>query len=266
VSGSRSRWAFVGLLALGCLVTACLASAREISTSSSVGAAGGSAQSRTWSVVALGDSVPRGTNCGCTPYPALTAEWLATHTGETVKATNDSVAGATTSLVLGQLDRSDVSAHLRAADVVEIEIGANDVSYSQLCGVRTACYASRIPTVRTNIATIVARVRKLTVGHRVLIVLLDYWSVWLGGQYAAAQGTAYVSAAEQMTDEVNTVIKSTAAASGSAYLDLRAAFKGPSYTWDETRYLAGDGDHPNKAGHKRIATATHAIFKRALHI
>jgi hypothetical protein len=58
-----------------------------------------------------------------------------------------------------------------------------------------------------------------------LIVLLDYWSVWLGGAYAAAKGDAYVAAAEEVTDRVNTVIKSTAAESGSAYVDLRAAFK-----------------------------------------
>ena len=37
-----------------------------------------------------------------------------------------------------------------------------------------------------------------------------------------------------MTDEVNAVIKSTATKSGSAYVDLRAAFKGPDYAYDET--------------------------------
>ena len=54
------------------------------------------------------------------------------------------------------------------------------------------------------------RVHELTSGHKVLVVLLDYWSVWLGGQYAAAQGDAYVDAAAQVTDDVNTAIKSTA--------------------------------------------------------
>ena len=86
-----------------------------------------------------------------------------------------------------------------------------------------------------------------------LVVLLDYWSVWLGGQYAAAQGDAYVTAAATVTDQVNTAIKTTALATNSAYVDLRTAFKGPDHTYDETHYLAPDGDHPNAAGHRQIA-------------
>jgi lysophospholipase L1-like esterase len=96
-------------------------------------------------------------------------------------------------------------------------------------------------------------------------VLLDYWSVWLGGKYAAAKGEAYVDAAARVTDDVNDVIKSTAAKSGSAYVDLRAAFKGPDYSFDETHYLSSDGDHPNAAGHERIASAAEAVIEPALH-
>jgi acyl-CoA thioesterase I len=88
----------------------------------------------------------------------------------------------------------------------------------------------------------------------------------LGGQYATAKGDAYVAAAAEMTHKVNAVIKATAAASRSAYVDLRAAFKGPSYTYDETHYLSNDGDHPNKAGHEKIATTTQAVIEKALHI
>ena len=89
------------------------------------------------------------------------------------------------------------------------------------------------PTIQTNLDAIVARVHGLTSGHKVLVVLLDYWSVWLGGQYPAAkQGAAYVAAAAEVTDDVNTVIKTTAGKTGSAYVDLRAAFKGPDYAYD----------------------------------
>ena len=35
-----------------------------------------------WSVVALGDSVPRGTNCDCEPFPPLTAHRLTAGTGD----------------------------------------------------------------------------------------------------------------------------------------------------------------------------------------
>jgi lysophospholipase L1-like esterase len=241
----------IGLIALSLAVTAC---------SSSHG-------SRTWSIVALGDSVPRGTNCDCTPYPPLTADGLTAKRGQTVTATNDSVAGFTTSNVLQQLESDGkVVDNVRKADAVEVEVGANDVAYTKSCGTAVDCYAPRVPAIEKNLAAIVSRVRHLTSGHQVLVVLLDYWSVWLGGQYAAEKGEAYVAAAEDMTDKVNAAIKSTAADSSSAYVDLRAAFKGPDYAYDETHYLSSDGDHPNAAGHKQIAAVTQAVIEKALHI
>lgn len=180
---------------------------------------------------------------------------------------NDSVAGATSSDVLRQLKSDgDARRDVAAAEVVEIEVGANDVGYSKACGTRVACYAPRIPAVRKNLTAIVRRVHTLRAGRKVLVVLLDYWNVWLGGRYAAAKGEAYVDAAEQVTDQVNRVIRSTAARSRSAYVDLRAAFKGPNYAYDETRYLSNDGDHPNAAGHRRIAAAAEAVIEKALHI
>jgi acyl-CoA thioesterase I len=175
--------------------------------------------------------------------------------GIPVTATNDAVGGYTTSDVLSQLDDPNVDSHVAKADVVELEVGANDVGYSASCGSSVSCYAPKIPTIQQNLDAIIAKVQGLTQGRHFLLVLLDYWSVWLGGQYAQAQGTAYVDAAAEVTDQVNQVIKDAAARTGAAYVDLRAAFKGPDYTYDETHYLAPDGDHPNAAGHQQIATA-----------
>ncbi|BFU45720.1 hypothetical protein KRMM14A1004_39570 [Krasilnikovia sp. MM14-A1004] len=219
------------------------------------------------SIVALGDSVPHGTNCDCTPYPPLTAEAVSAVSGYPVSATNDSVSGYTSRDVVHQLDADRaVVTHLGGADAVEIEVGANDVAYTDSCGTALACYTAKIPQVEQNLTTIVGRVHELTGGAHVLIVLLDYWSVWLGGSYAAAQGDAYVATAQELTDAINTAIRSVATASGSAYVDLRAAFKGPSYAYDETHYLCDDGDHPNAAGHRQIAQATSEVIETALHL
>ncbi len=248
------------LFALCCAVVSCGSSSQATSTAQTT-----STTPEQVSIVALGDSVPHGTNCDCTPYPELTAGGLTTSTRK-VTATNDAVAGYTTSDVLHQLSDAGVIEHVRAARVVEIEVGANDVAYSSACGTSVDCYAPKVPTMEKNLAAIVARVQELTSGHERLVVLLDYWSVWLGGQYAAAHGEAYVAAAEEMTHRVDAAIKSVAARTASAYVDLRAAFKGPDYAYDETHYLSNDGDHPNAAGHEQIAAATEAVVEHALHL
>lgn len=120
------------------------------------------------------------------------------------------------------------------------------------------CYTAAISGVEQNLRTIMQRVHELTAGHLSLVVLPDYWSVWLGGQHAQAQGQMNVDVAT-VTDDVNTAIKTVAAETGSAYVDLRAAFKGPDYSYDETHYLASDGDHPNAAGRSSNAS------ERAIH-
>jgi len=179
-----------------------------------------------WAIVALGDSLPHGSNCDCTPYPDLTGVDLSARPERTVTVTNDAVGGYTTADVLAKLQsNSSVIDQVRSSDVVEIEIGANDLPYSATCGRSVTCYEPTVLVVEKNLATIVARVHELTTGHQVLVVLLDYWTVWLGGQYAAAQGDTYVAAATEVPDQVNTVIKSTASMTNSAYVDLRAAFK-----------------------------------------
>lgn len=218
-------------------------------------------------IVALGDSVPAGTACECTPYPQLSATDLSVPAERTVLAANDAVAGYTTTDVIGQLagDMNTVE-DVQRADIVEIEIGANDVPYTDTCGTDLNCYLPDIPAIGSNLRSIVSRVHELLAGHRALIVLLDYWSVWLGGQFAQQKGMDYVDAAAAVTHEVDAAITAVAGETDSIYVDLRAAFKGPSYAYDETHYLASDGDHPNAAGHRQIASALYAAVQEHMHL
>ena len=227
----------------------------------------GATHSGTYAIVALGDSVPAGTACDCKPYPELSASLLSVPHGRQVSATNDAVGGATTSDVLDSVttDRR-VESDLETADVVEIEVGANDVGFTDTCGTTVSCYQPTLSTIDKNLRDIVAQVHALTQTHPVLVVLLDYWSVWLGGAYAQEQGQAYVDAAASVTQQVNTVIHQAAVATGSVYVDLLAAFKGPNYAYDETHFLASDGDHPNAKGHAQIARAVTDVVTSTLHL
>jgi lysophospholipase L1-like esterase len=88
--------------------------------------------------------------------------------------------------------------------------------------------------------------------------------VAVAGSITRAATTSPESATTAPTEQVNTAIKRTAAAYGSAYVDLRAAFKGPDYAFDETHYLSNDGDHPNVAGHEQIAAAVVEVVTQTL--
>jgi lysophospholipase L1-like esterase len=54
---------------------------------------------------------------------------------------------------------------------------------------------------------------------------------------------------------LNAAISSVARRQGAIHVDLRSAFRGADGSRDETDLLAPDGDHPNAAGHRRIAQA-----------
>jgi Ca2+-transporting ATPase len=215
-------------------------------------------------LTALGDSVPAGSACDCTPYPQLTGTDLAQASGLHVTTWNDAVPGDTTAGVVHQLETDDaVIDHVRRSGVVLVEIGANDVAHDDRCGTDLSCYEPELPGIASNLRTIDERVRQLGDGRPIEVVFLDYWSVWLGGSYATAQGPAYVETAEALTAEVNRLIRTQAEATHSIYVDLLTAFRGPDQSWDETHLLASDGDHPNAAGHRRIADATEDAISRA---
>jgi lysophospholipase L1-like esterase len=100
------------------------------------------------------------------------------------------------------------------------------------------------------------RIRVLRQGRPTAILVSGYWNVYEDGTVADRDyGRGEQAASDRLTDAVNQVIRTQAVAEGMTYVDLAEPFKGPSGTGDPSDLLADDGDHPNAAGHRRIASA-----------
>jgi lysophospholipase L1-like esterase len=188
-------------------------------------------------VVALGDSVPAGTACGCAPFPDLYA--AAQHATDV----NLAVPGSTAADLLAALpsDRETLS----GATEVLLMIGANDVAGDFDDADAVGSDADR---VRTDVTTVIERIRP------VRVVVLGYWNVVLDGQVGAGEyGPDGMRAAAVATTRVNDALRDAATATGATYVPTLAAFHGADGSRDPTGLLAADGDHPNAAGHAAIA-------------
>ena len=206
-------------------------------------------------VVALGDSVPAGTACTCTPYVDLVADALATAQAAPVAAHNLAVAGQTTAGLIAQLHDPHAVSALRRADVVIVTIGANDLEEAAGCSPSSssACYASDLRALRTTYAQMLTRVHAL-VPRQSHIIVTGYWSVFLDGSVARHLGTTYVRNSKALTYAVNSIIASAAATASVTYVDVFTPFRGDGDR-DDTALLAADGDHPSAAGHRVIAAS-----------
>jgi acyl-CoA thioesterase I len=205
-------------------------------------------------VVALGDSVPAGTACGCTPFPDLYARLLAP--GAT--STNLAEPGYTSGDVRQQLASPAARAAVRAADVVLVMAGANDVAAAFDPG--GASYETAATTVERNIAAAVAAIHVLR-GRAVPVLVLGYWNIVEDGDVGRADyGPDGVAEARSATLSADEALMRAAAATGARYVDTTAAFEGDDGEQDPTPLLAPDGDHPDAAGHEAIAEAAYAVL------
>jgi lysophospholipase L1-like esterase len=209
---------------------------------------------RTETVVTLGDSVPRGTACGCTPFGSIVASRMSRSLGTAVRDLNDSVSGLTSGGLLDMLSSGgSVANDVSRADVVLIEIGANDVSYlGTRCGTGTGCYAASIAGVAANVADILERVKAHNPHPWLQVVLVNYWNVWQDGRVAAGLGSDFQKTSRNVTAAVNASLADVAASRSLSVVDLVLPFLAAN-NFDDTDLLAADGDHPNASGHLLIA-------------
>lgn len=224
-------------------------------------------------IVGLGDSIPEAYGCACTGFLDLYADLLGDARSAPATVTNFATGGWTTADLLASLPPDDaaaeadpdgVSRSIGQADIVTVMIGAND--YDALvdtfaggrCGGPDglACFGAATEDVTRDLTAILQRIRELRDGRPTTLQVLGYWDVFPDGEFAEqTYGPQFVRDSTKVTQLANTTIADVARAEQACYVDLYATFKGPAGDLDDTSLLIDDGEHPNQAGHQRIADA-----------
>ena len=219
-------------------------------------------------VVALGDSVPSASTCACTGYVERLGASLHTLTGRPVTVHNDATGGWTTADVGRDLTSPSTASHLASADVVVIEVGANDFDLDRvddpscLPASTSPCWSTTIADLRSGLSAIVSGVRQLDTRPDLRIAVVGYWNVTVDGAVGQARGQAFVTGSDALTRAVNAAIEGTAAQLDAVYVDAYTPLKGDGST-DPTSVLLDDGDHPNAQGHAIIAAAVLGALRSA---
>lgn len=220
-----------------------------------------SAASGPLTIVALGDSVPNASTCGCTGYVELLGARLSQVTGRPDVVHNDAIGGWTSSDVVNDVTSPGTSADLRQADLVLVEIGANDFDLDRvddpscLPADTSPCWSSTLSQLRSNLTLLVDTVRRVDQNPDVRIALIGYWNVTVDGVVGQQQGPQFVTGSDALTRTVNDTIAAVAAASNAIYVDAYTPLKGVNGDLDPTNQLLDDGDHPNQSGHELLMEA-----------
>jgi lysophospholipase L1-like esterase len=209
-------------------------------------------------VVAFGDSVPYGSHCDCPGFVQEYADLAAHNDDATAVVHNYSAPGSLSQDVVDALGRRRVERAVRAATTVLIMTGANDftVPFGEVRDGASESdeYPPTEARVRANVIDAVQLVQGLN--PRAHIAVLDYWAAMKDGAVARRDYSAHAQqAAADATDAVNEALADAVSQTHVTYVSTLVAFKGPNGNEDPTDLLAADGNHPDAAGHERIAEA-----------
>jgi lysophospholipase L1-like esterase len=205
-------------------------------------------------VLALGDSVPAGAACDCRPFPELYARDLAANG----RSTNLARSGFTSGDVLEQVEDPATESAVRAASVIVIMVGANDLAPVFAAGGSSAACRRAAAVVQLNVTAVLRRIRAVQPAL-VPVLVLGYWNVVEDGDVASTDYSAADTAqAAAITGYTNDALRSAAVTGSATYVSTLAAFKGDDGRANPTGLLAGDGDHPDAQGQLAIAAALYA--------
>lgn len=215
-------------------------------------------------VVVLGDSVPAGLNCDCTPFGEQVAQRLGQLQHRPFETKNLAVSGSLTDELIQQLAIDDTKQAIATADLVIIQSGANDFDEAELtdqkCAGSDECFASQLALTKQHLNDIVSSVKALLTIPTARVEVLGYWNLFMDGDSARGEGDAYAAASERLTRAFNRMVAEVARVNRVVVPDVFAAFKGIDGGTNPTRLLAPDGDHPNASGHQVLADVTFAAL------
>ena len=211
-------------------------------------------------VVGIGDSVTAATNCGCPGFVEPYAKDLPASAGGPARGVNLGSNGLTAAGLLKLVTTPTPTADgVAEADTLLVTIGANDLlpllPKWRASGCPATCYSPAVDAVGSDISGILAAAKSLRGTKPVRILVTNYWNVFADGDVASATETpAYHAWSDELTRALNSRICSAARGGSDICVDLYGPFKGNG-TQNPTKFLAGDGDHPNAAGYDLITSA-----------
>ena len=248
-------------LSAGAGATASTDAAPGPSTSPAAPAPASSGPSSPSSARSTTTSVPSAGSCDCTGYVEQVGSRLQQLTHRPLTVHNDAQGGWTTADVENDVNASPTRDHLASADLVVIEVGANDFDLDRVddqgCfpAAGSACWASTVAGVRDGLTRIIAAIHRVDQRPDLRIALLGYWNVTRDGAVGQALGEAFINGSDSLTRLVNDAVQRVAGATGAVYVDAYSPLKGPDGSRDPTADLLDDGDHPNAIGHSLLAGA-----------
>ena len=219
---------------------------------------------RTVTVVGIGDSVTSAAACGCTGFVELVAAHLPAAAGGPAHVVNLGTSGLTAAGLDTSITRpGPTTSAVAQGDILLITIGANDLtpllSQWATSGCPAACYGPAVDAVGSHLGAILDAAKKLRGHLPTQMLVTDYWNVFADGDVARkTNGTAYLRWSDELTRALNNRICLAAQHAGATCVDLYAPFKADG-SRNPTAFLAGDGDHPNAAGHQLIASTVLAL-------